>query len=41
MIPVALLLNKTLLKKVAGAVLIAAAETVITSSAKGRGKPKR
>ncbi len=40
MLPIALVLNKTLLKKVAVAVLIAAAETVITSSPKGKGKPK-
>ena len=39
-LPVALVLNKTLLKKVAVAVLIAAAEAVIISSAKGKGKPK-
>ena len=40
-LPVALLLNKALLKKVAVAVLIAAAETVVTSSVKGKGKPKQ
>ena len=40
MLPVALLLNKALLRKVAVAVLIAAAETVVTSSIKTKGKPK-
>ena len=39
-LPVALVLNKALLKRVAVAVLIAAAETVITSSVEGKGKPK-
>lgn len=39
-LPVALVLNKTLLKKVVAAVLIAAAETVVTSSTKGKGKLK-
>jgi hypothetical protein len=34
-------LNKALLKKVVVAVLIAAAETVVTSSVKGKGKPKQ
>jgi hypothetical protein len=37
-LPVALLLNKTLLKKVAVAVLIAAAEILLSGSAKGKVK---
>ena len=41
MLPVAMVLNKALLKKVVVAVLIAAAETVVTSSVKGKGKPKQ
>ena len=39
MLPVALVLNKALWKKLAVVALIAVAETVITSSVKGR-KPK-
>ena len=37
-LPVALVLSKTLLKKVAVAVPIAAAEAVVTSSTRGKGK---
>ena len=36
MLPVALVLNKSLLKKVVVAVLMAAAETVLTTPAKGK-----
>ena len=38
MLPVALLLNKTLFKKVVVAVLIAAAEVVLSGPAKGKVK---
>ncbi len=40
MLPVALVLNKMLLKKIAVAVLQAAAEAIITASINSRGKPK-
>jgi len=40
-LPVVMVLNKALLKKVVVAVLIAAAEAVVTSSVKGKGKPKQ
>jgi hypothetical protein len=40
MFPVALLLNKVLLKKVATVALIAAAEALVKHSVKGKGKPK-
>ena len=40
MLPVALVLNKQLLKKIAVAVLMAVAETVVTQTVKGKGKPK-
>ena len=40
-LPVAMVVNKALLKKVVVAVLIAAAEAVVTSSVKGKGKPKQ
>lgn len=36
MLPVALVLNKSLLKKLAVAVIIAAAETVLTAPTKGK-----
>ncbi len=36
MLPVALLLNKSLLKKIAVAVIIAAAEVVLSGPAKGK-----
>ncbi len=40
MLPLAVLVNKQLVKKVAVAVIVAAAEAVIISSAKSKGKPK-
>jgi hypothetical protein len=39
-LPVAMVLNKSLLKKIVVAVLIAAAEVVVTKTVKGKGKPK-
>ncbi len=38
MLPVALVLNKSLLKKVAVAVLVAAAEVLLSGAARGKGK---
>lgn len=38
MLPVALVLNKVLLKKIAVAVILAAAETVLMGAAKGKKK---